>query len=125
MLLCKDEVRTLFKDKIKQHSQVSDFVEFSRRMSMRLSDLGIWKKKMVLASYRALPTELSLADFETKHRDYLKFVIPKMDSTGAMQFVWSGSEQGFETVLGVQQPVGGDVCPLKDIDVFLVPGPGL
>ena len=42
--------------------------------------------------------------------------------TGAMQFVWSGSEQGFENVLGVQQPVGGDVCPLKEIDVFLVPG---
>ena len=122
MLFCKDEAREFFKDKIKKHTQISDFVKFSYGISARLSALDIWKKGMVLASYKALPTELSLADFETKQSDYLRFVIPKVDQTGAMQFIWSGSERCFENSLGVQQPVGGDVCPLKDIDVFLVPG---
>lgn len=122
MLFCKDEAREFFKGKIKKHSQLSDFVEFSYRISNHLSRLDIWKKGMVLASYKALPTELSLADFETKQSDYLKFVIPRVDQTGTMQFIWSGSERCFENSLGVQQPVGGDVCPLEDIDVFLVPG---
>ena len=80
MLSCKNEVRELFKDKIKQQSQVSDFVEFSSRMSTRLSDMGIWKKGMVLASYRALSTELSLSDFETKHSRLFKVCYTKSGS---------------------------------------------
>ncbi len=123
MWSCKNEARKFFKSEIKKHSQVFDFVEFSNQVSLRLSILDIWKKDMVLASYRALPMELSPTDFELKQSDYLRFVIPQVDPSGAMRFIWSGSEKCFETnAWGVQQPVGGDVCPLKDIDVFLVPG---
>ena len=123
MLSCKSEARKFFKSEIKKYSQVFDFTEFSRCISLRLSALDIWKKNMVLASYRALPMELSPADFEMKQSDYLRFVIPQVNPAGAIQFIWSGSEKCFETnAWGVQQPVGGDVCPLKDIDVFLVPG---
>ena len=123
MFSCKSEARQFFKDKIKRHSQVFDFVQLSHQISRCLSSLDIWKRDMVLASYKALPTEVSLSDFESTQSDQLKFVIPKIDSKGAMQFIWSGSEKSFETnAWGVQQPVGGDTCPLKDIDVFLVPG---
>ena len=119
----KNKAREFFRNKIKEFSKLSDFTRKSNDISFHLSRLNICLPGLKIASYMALPEELSLSDFMAKHQQ-VTYLFPQIDKkTQAMRFVQADPHQKFTThSLGFQQPEVGAPFPLENIDIFLVPG---
>lgn len=119
----KENKRNLFRTKWKQIKEVASDSIF-HRLSDLLSQLDIWQKDLIIASYYPLPGELSPEYFVKKYKKKCCFVFPKiMNESTAVPMKFVTSDQGWEDGPwpGGRQPVGNKEVPLDKISVFLVP----
>ena len=122
----KEDKRALFKKKWQQ-KKVTKLASDSAflRLSDLLFQLNIWKEGLVVASYHALPGELSPEYFVKKYKEKYCFVFPKitkdLTTVPIMKFVTF--DQGWESGPwpGGRQPLDDNQIPLNEISVFLVP----
>ncbi len=122
----KEVKRKLFRTKNNSRKK-SELKKASQELSKVLSQLDIWKKNLTVATYRALPSELSTESFQQKHKNKCRFVFPQIkEKTNEMKFVFADllDDQSWEPSpwLGGWQPSNEEEVPLQKIDVFLVPG---
>ena len=123
----KEEKRRLFRAKIQQKQlEKIAFEQSSRQLSKLLSQLNIWKKGLVVASYRPLPGELSPEFFQRKYQQKCRFVFPQIKKTTyEIRFVSASldREEDWEQSPwpGGWQPTNEMEISLHKIDVFFVP----
>ena len=120
----KAEKRRLFRAKIQREQITVDAA--SQRLSNLLAQLDIWQKNLVVASYRALPGELSAEVFRYKYQNECLFVFPRIqDKSHKMKFVSVNPDKKEDWECsswpGGWQPSRGKEIPTDKIDVFLVP----
>ena len=123
----KAEKRKIFRAKIRnERVQEKASEQASKRLSDLLAQLDIWQKNLVVASYRALPDELSVEAFQYRYKQEYHFVFPRIkEKTEKIGFVPSdlNKTEDWEQGLwpGTWQPSNREEVPLPTIDVFLVP----
>ena len=125
----KQKTRKLFQARYKELKKGS-FKSVEKDLEQRLTQLGIWREGLVVASYIALPDEISLARFHKKHKPILKFVFPKMtELQDKMQFFYADPDKKTDWEpgpwKGSLQPAGNKEISLPKIDVFLIPAQAL
>lgn len=123
----KKEKRRFFLAKIRdEQTQKGAFEKASKRLSDLLVRLSIWQKSLIIASYRALSSELSVDIFQRKYQHKCRFVFPRMrEKEQRMVFVSADLDKSEDWEQspwpGVWQPSEREETPFHKIDVFLVP----
>ncbi|MDE0519021.1 MAG: 5-formyltetrahydrofolate cyclo-ligase [Bdellovibrionales bacterium] len=120
----KMKLRGAFREKIQQHDKKENCnQQADRQLSEILSRLDIWENGLTVASYYALPGEISPSVFQQKYHQKLKFVFPQMRE-GKHSFVSAVLDKGEDwekSPWGGWQPSGAKQVSLSEIDVCFVP----
>ena len=119
----KIEKRSLFKSKTQSEVSEKKLSDSSFKLVNLLSSLNIWRENLTIASYRALPGEVSPLLFEKQYLNKLSFVYPKMEKQ-VRSFVFPDKTEKWEKSPWPEgyQPAFGREVALNQIDIFLVPG---
>ena len=119
----KIKQRSLFKSKILSELSEKKLSDSSFKLASLLSRLNIWRESLIVASYRALPGEISLLLFEKEYLNKLNFVYPKMEKQ-VESFVFPDKTEKREKSSWPEgyQPASCKEVSLDQIDIFLVPG---
>ena len=119
----KIKQRSLFKSKILSELSEKKLSNSSFKLASLLSRLNIWRESLIVASYRALPGEISLLLFEKEYFNKLNFVYPKMEKQ-VESFVFPDKTEKREKSSWPEgyQPASCKEVSLNQIDIFLVPG---
>lgn len=98
----------------------------SRSACARLGDWPAFKSAKTIMAYLATPEEVDLSRLIAQARQLGKRVcLPRMDwSAKVISPVISGGKSLATEVreFGIAEPTPGEVCPLEEIDLVLVPG---
>ena len=122
----KLKARDLFRAKIQcKLKEKWDFEQASQQLSDILSQLDVWKQGLTVASYRALPGELSPVVFQRKYQGEVRFVFPQIKGINQkikfVSAVWDRDTDWEKSPWGGWQPSGEEETSLSEIDVFFVP----
>ena len=111
----KQQKRRFFQNKALQFSQTQDIPRMSQKILEYLAALN-WPPSYKTAVFYPFKEE---PDLQALSQKYPFLVYPSEH----FQWIQRTDETSFQkNSLGFYQPSSGRVCPLKDIDLFLVPG---
>jgi len=117
--------KTALRSEMKQKRQMLDLEQRRRASQMianRLNELVPIQKARTIMGYAAIQNEADMIPFlEAQHQLGKTILLPRVQADQLVAVEWQSWQETAVSSFGIREPLG-EVYPLADIDVVLVPG---